>query len=783
MSNDDELNEVENIVSSKLNKASKKINKSKAKSKSAESIKDSEQIDNNIDNNLDSIQKNHVEIDSEAMLKNNAQLPKEEISSLIDYIDQSIENEKNRKQDDLSTIKHKKKASSKEKKESISDLDQSETSSSLDQSETSSSLAQSNSFSDLIKNSNQMLDFDNVTNDTYNTSSSKKSKAAENEKNDAKEGQVKNYENSKNYSDESEEFDVLTNKPKSNFDQNANYDKNDNLNSDNELNDFEQNAKAESLQDSENKAPDKDNEAPDKDIDQNDDSKIKNAYLTNDQELIDENKSSIVSNVSNIKAKVSQVVQAIKNILLSTTGKAISAILALITVYFTVFSSTNSTSIPENIPIIPNKIIKTTQSNTYNRAKSVPEAPRFINIKPKLDSKPIPVAAPIIYEPPPPTPKVEAPELPPLPVEIIKPKINSKPEPQLKYIIDPPKVVDTENDEDKLARMERKNTKMKSSIMMMQGEISSNEQPNNNDNNQAQTISVKKKGNPGYVLNKGKIIYAILETAINTDVGGEVKAIISQNVYSENAKNILIPRGSKIFGSYDTNISNDGSNRVNVAWKRIDLPSGQMLELQAISVDNLGLKGASGNLDMKYKEKIFNAVLTSAIKLATSYGLDKMNDWVDGASKSSNLDVSKGIRSTASSIFNDSSKDEIIRINEICAQCKNMITDKNSDSYRTLDQFCLNLLISTQGDKKTKLASLMAQINNTADGVIQSTKTSNLTTATKDTYDNLSKTVKDLFIGQNDKPNITIDQGKVLEIYVNEDYYFPQAIVQKVKFL
>ena len=40
------------------------------------------------------------------------------------------------------------------------------------------------------------------------------------------------------------------------------------------------------------------------------------------------------------------------------------------------------------------------------------------------------------------------------------------------------------------------------------------------------------------VLGRGKILDAIIETAINTDFGGEIRAIISRDIYSEWGKNI-----------------------------------------------------------------------------------------------------------------------------------------------------------------------------------------------------------------------------------------------------
>lgn len=53
------------------------------------------------------------------------------------------------------------------------------------------------------------------------------------------------------------------------------------------------------------------------------------------------------------------------------------------------------------------------------------------------------------------------------------------------------------------------------------------------------------------ILGRGKMLDVIIESTVNTDFGGEIRAIISRDVYSEWGRNILIPKGSRVLGTYN----------------------------------------------------------------------------------------------------------------------------------------------------------------------------------------------------------------------------------------
>ena len=138
------------------------------------------------------------------------------------------------------------------------------------------------------------------------------------------------------------------------------------------------------------------------------------------------------------------------------------------------------------------------------------------------------------------------------------------------------------------------------------------------------------------VIMQGKIIEAVLETAIDTDLSSTVRAIITRDIYAEEGKNILIPRGSRVVGTYDTNVA-AGQTRVTINWTRIIRVDGMSLNITSTATDRLGRAGVQGELDNKYAQRLTNSFLSSVLSVGTSILVEKMND-------------STGITSTISSL-------------------------------------------------------------------------------------------------------------------------------------
>ena len=116
-----------------------------------------------------------------------------------------------------------------------------------------------------------------------------------------------------------------------------------------------------------------------------------------------------------------------------------------------------------------------------------------------------------------------------------------------------------------------------------------------------------------YELKMGWDIPAILEQGINSDLPGEVKALVRSSVYdTATGKFLLIPQGSRIVGIYDSQIAY-GQNRLQVIWTRIIYPDGSSINLDGMMGQDIeGMSGFHDQVDNHYKRLIGSALLISA---------------------------------------------------------------------------------------------------------------------------------------------------------------------------
>ena len=126
-----------------------------------------------------------------------------------------------------------------------------------------------------------------------------------------------------------------------------------------------------------------------------------------------------------------------------------------------------------------------------------------------------------------------------------------------------------------------------------------------------------------HTIAQGKIINAVLETAISTELPGGVRAIVSRDVFGEAGKEILIPRGSRLYGTYSTEIKFNQA-RVMINWANLLRPDGVKLAVTLQAGDEFGRAGVLGEVDRRYSAIVANTVLTSAFALGTSMGMQKL---------------------------------------------------------------------------------------------------------------------------------------------------------------
>ncbi|MCF8510371.1 MAG: TrbI/VirB10 family protein [Rhodobacteraceae bacterium] len=127
---------------------------------------------------------------------------------------------------------------------------------------------------------------------------------------------------------------------------------------------------------------------------------------------------------------------------------------------------------------------------------------------------------------------------------------------------------------------------------------------------------------PAHTVMQGTLIEAALETAISTDLAGSVSAIVSHDVWSYDMSRVLIPRGSRLFGRYDSEVD-AGQRRVLIAWDRLVTTYGQSVTLAAYGTDRIGRSGLPGTVRNHFLQRFGTAALISLIGAVPTLAADK----------------------------------------------------------------------------------------------------------------------------------------------------------------
>jgi len=126
------------------------------------------------------------------------------------------------------------------------------------------------------------------------------------------------------------------------------------------------------------------------------------------------------------------------------------------------------------------------------------------------------------------------------------------------------------------------------------------------------TQKASRIGDPSKVVPQGAVIPAVLETAINSDLPGYTRAIVSRDIRSFDGTAILIPRGSRLVGQYKSGLTS-GETRAFIIWNRLIRPDGLSIQLASPATDDLGQAGMSGSVDSHFAKRFGSAILLSVV--------------------------------------------------------------------------------------------------------------------------------------------------------------------------
>jgi len=124
---------------------------------------------------------------------------------------------------------------------------------------------------------------------------------------------------------------------------------------------------------------------------------------------------------------------------------------------------------------------------------------------------------------------------------------------------------------------------------------------------------------PGFTVSQGTLIPAVLETGINSDLPGYVRAVVSSDVKSFDGARVLVPRSSRLIGQYKSGVS-AGQTRAYILWTRLIRPDGVSVALASPAVDEAGQTGLTGKVDSHFMKRFGSALLLSVVGAASTVG-------------------------------------------------------------------------------------------------------------------------------------------------------------------
>jgi type IV secretion system protein VirB10 len=120
--------------------------------------------------------------------------------------------------------------------------------------------------------------------------------------------------------------------------------------------------------------------------------------------------------------------------------------------------------------------------------------------------------------------------------------------------------------------------------------------------------------NPALTVPQGTVIAAVLETALDSTRPGGVRALIQRDVMGFDGTHVLIPRGSRLYGEYSSDIG-AGQKRALIRWTRLTRPDAVIINLDSPAADPLGRAGVEGKVNSHFLERFAGSILQSALDI------------------------------------------------------------------------------------------------------------------------------------------------------------------------
>jgi len=141
------------------------------------------------------------------------------------------------------------------------------------------------------------------------------------------------------------------------------------------------------------------------------------------------------------------------------------------------------------------------------------------------------------------------------------------------------------------------------------------------------------------MIPQGAVIPAVMETAINSDLPGLARAMVTRDIKSFDGSTVLIPRGSRVIGQYKSGVAM-GASRVFVVWTRVIRPDGVSIQIASPAADPLGRGGLEGKVDRHFFSRFGGSILMSVLNAgvaAVGNARSTSQIYIGSASEAANL--------------------------------------------------------------------------------------------------------------------------------------------------
>lgn len=114
------------------------------------------------------------------------------------------------------------------------------------------------------------------------------------------------------------------------------------------------------------------------------------------------------------------------------------------------------------------------------------------------------------------------------------------------------------------------------------------------------------------------MIPVTLETAINNELAGMIRAITVRNIYALSGDKLLIPKGTTFIGQFNTAMT-QGQTRIFAVWNSLRMSNGIIITLNSPTSDAIGRAGIPADyINRHFFERFGTGALLSVLGATTA---------------------------------------------------------------------------------------------------------------------------------------------------------------------